>query len=485
MAGGGEGIGDRNGEPPRHMVVAGPRQAQRRIARADGMMTSRPCGGYHHKRVNRFRHLRPGEAVVAVPALPFAGDQPGIGELGEMTAGGLWRDPGMAREFSSGQRLAAHQGSEEVRPRRLADKASDGGDGVPGSDAGHRRSLTGRVVLVSHRRFGRGRTIAGLATARDQIDGTRECWSRIMAGSTNLARELALLALLSTVWGASYTFIRVAVTTIPPVTLIAARTFVAGLILVGVMYSHGLRFPPLGPVWLRFLVQASLNSVVPFTLIAWAEQTIGAGLATILNATTPVFAFLVTAIVTRHETVSRRKLFGVAAGLLGTCLIVGFEALSGLGEETWAQLGVVVATVCYAGAAIFGRRFGDFDPTVAATGSLVCGALVLAPVSIVVDRPWTLAPSAASLVALLALATISTALAFVIYFRLLQTLGSVGITAQSYLRVPIGVTLGVVLLGERLTPTAWLGLGCVVVGVIAMTIPPGESGVGSPRRISP
>jgi drug/metabolite transporter (DMT)-like permease len=106
-----------------------------------------------------------------------------------------------------------------------------------------------------------------------------------------------------------------------------------------------------------------------------------------------------------------------------------------------------------------------------AAGSLICGAAILIPASLVVDQPWTLAPSAASLLALLALAVFSTALAFVIYFRLVQTLGSVGTTAQAYLRVPIGVAIGVVALGERLSSTAWLGLACVLAGVIAMTLP--------------
>ena len=106
-----------------------------------------------------------------------------------------------------------------------------------------------------------------------------------------------------------------------------------------------------------------------------------------------------------------------------------------------------------------------------AAGSLLCGAAVLIPISLVVDQPWTLAPSASSMWALLALAIFSTALAFVIYFRLIQTLGSVGTTAQAYLRVPIGVAVGVVFLGENLSATAWIGLGCVVIGVAAMTIP--------------
>lgn len=283
--------------------------------------------------------------------------------------------------------------------------------------------------------------------------------------------ELALLLVLSTVWGASYSFIKVGVETIPPVTLIAARTLIAGAILLAVIRWRGLRLPRDRRTWGRFLVQACLNSVVPFTLIAWAQQTTDAGLATILNATTPIFAFLLTVLVVRHEAVTGRKLFGVAAGLVGICLIIGVEALGGLGRELLAQLAIVAASVCYAGAAIFGKGFKDLDPMMPAAGSLICGAFVLVPASLLVDQPWRLEPSSASVLALIALAAVSTALAFVIYFRLVQTLGSVGTTAQSYLRVPIGVAIGMVFLGETLSPTAWIGLGCVVAGVIAMTLP--------------
>ena len=235
--------------------------------------------------------------------------------------------------------------------------------------------------------------------------------------------------------------------------------------------GDGLRLPRDRRTWGRFLVQACLNSVVPFTLIAWAQQTTDAGLATILNATTPIFAFLLTVLVVRHEAVTGRKLFGVAAGLVGICLIIGVEALGGLGRELLAQLAIVAASVCYAGAAIFGKGFKDLDPMMPAAGSLICGAFVLVPASLLVDQPWRLEPSSASVLALIAVAVVSTALAFVIYFRLVQTLGSVGTTAQSYLRVPIGVAIGMVFLGETLSPTAWIGLGCVVAGVIAMTLP--------------
>lgn len=290
-------------------------------------------------------------------------------------------------------------------------------------------------------------------------------------GKPNLTQELALLLALSTLWGASYSFIKVGVETIPPVTLIAARTLIAGLILVAVIRWRGLNLPGDALTWRRFLFQACLNSVVPFTLIAWAQQTTDAALATILNSTSPIFAFLLTVLVTRHEAVTGRKLFGVGAGLVGICLIVGVQALGGLGRELWAQLAIVAATVCYAGAAIFGRSFRGLDPVMPAAGSMICGAAVLIPVSLVAERPWTLAPSTESILALLALSVFSTALAFVIYFRLVQTLGSVGTTAQAYLRVPIGVAIGVAFLGESLSSTGLIGLACVVAGVAAMTIP--------------
>ena len=287
----------------------------------------------------------------------------------------------------------------------------------------------------------------------------------------NTGLELVLLLALATLWGASYTFIKIGVATIPPVTLIAARTLIAGAVLVVVIRSRGLCLPGDAASWRRFLTQACLNSVVPFTLIAWAERSVDAGLATILNSTSPIFTFLLTAAVTRHEAVTARKLIGVIAGIAGTAAIVGTQALDGLGREVWAQLAIVVATICYAGAAIFGRGFKSLDPMMPAAGSMLCGAAILVPASLVIDRPWTLAPSAASLAALAGLSLVSTALAFVMYFRLVQTLGSVGTTAQAYLRVPIGVGIGAVILGESLTPIAWAGLVCVLVGVAAMTIP--------------
>lgn len=288
---------------------------------------------------------------------------------------------------------------------------------------------------------------------------------------TSIAVELALLVALATLWGGSYTFIKLGVATIPPITLIAARTAIAGVLLLVVMRVRGIEMPRDAATWRRFAFQAVLNSVIPWTLIAWGERHVDAALATILNSAGPIFTFLLTAVVTRHEATTPRKLFGVVAGLAGILLIVGVDAFHDIGSGLVAEAAIVAATLCYACAAIFGRSFKDLDPIAPAAGSLLAGAAVLIPASLLLEQPWTLSPSLASVLALLALAVFSTAAAFAIYFRLIQTLGSVGTTAQAYLRVPIGVAISVAFLGETLSRTAWIGLACVVLGVAAMTIP--------------
>lgn len=293
--------------------------------------------------------------------------------------------------------------------------------------------------------------------------------------TTNRATELALLLALATLWGGSYTFIKIGVETIPPLTLIAARTLIAGLVLLAVLRWRGLRLPRDAQAWRRFLIQALLNSVFPFTLIAWAETSVDAGLASILNGTTPVFVFLISLALAPTKRPDWRKGLGVAAGVAGISLIVGVDAFSGLGSQAVPQLAIVTATIAYACAALFGRHFTGMDPLLPAAGSMLAGTALLIPAALIVDRPWELTPSAESLLALLALSIFSTALAFAIYFRLIRTLGSVGTTAVSYLRVPIGVATGLLFLGERLSGTAWIGLALVVLGVMAMTLPEGRA----------
>jgi len=218
---------------------------------------------------------------------------------------------------------------------------------------------------------------------------------------TSIAADLALLVALATLWGGSYTFIKLGVATIPPVTLIAARTTVAGLLLLLVMWVRGIKMPTDATTWQRFAFQAVLNSVIPWTLIAWGERYVDAALATILNSAGPIFTFLLTALVTRHEATSPRKLFGVVAGMAGILLIVGVDAFHDFGRGLVAEAAIVAATICYACAAIFGRSFRGLDPMAPAAGSLLAGAAVLIPVALALEQPWMLSPSLNSVLALL------------------------------------------------------------------------------------
>lgn len=285
-----------------------------------------------------------------------------------------------------------------------------------------------------------------------------------------------LLMLLATLWGSSYGLIKLGVETIPPLTFAALRTTIAAAVLLVVLRLRGVRLPQDAATWKLFLIQGALGSIVPFTLLSWAQRTVDASLATILNSTSPIFAFLMIVLIGRigshaahHDRTTVRQLLGVVAGIGGVSLIVGAEALGGVGRDLWGQLAVVLASVGYAGAAVYGRRFRALDPMLPATGSLVAAAFVLIPAAVLVEQPWTISPSATSVAALFALAVFSTALGLVIYFRILAVLGSVGTTAQAYLRVPVGVAIGVFLLGETLAPSALAGLVFVVFGVWAMT----------------
>src|SRR3569832_146093 len=162
---------------------------------------------------------------------------------------------------------------------------------------------------------------------------------------TNIAGELALLVALATLWGGSYTFIKLGVATIPPITLIAARTTIAGLLLLAIMWARGIRMPTDAATWQRFAFQAVRNSVIPWTLIAWGERHVDAALAIILNSAGPIFTFVLTALVTRHERTTPRKLFVVIAGMAGILLIDGIDAFHDIGSGLLAKTTNNAATI--------------------------------------------------------------------------------------------------------------------------------------------
>ena len=288
-----------------------------------------------------------------------------------------------------------------------------------------------------------------------------------------MPRSFALVLLLAMLWGGSYPLIKLAVETIPPFTVTALRAGLGGLLLLAVLGRQGSRdLWRIGTTSTAFVYQGLFNCVLPWVLVAWAVRSIDAALATILNSLSPIFIFLITWAITHHEPATGRKFLGVSLGLAGVVAIIGVNALSGLGAHTWAELACVAGALCYAIAAIIGRRFDQVSPLVPAAGSTLMATLVMVPVALAFDQPWNLHPSMRSMLAVLGLAVLSTGFAFVVYFRLLATVGSIATASQAYLRIVIGVGLGIFLLGERPSAGMWIGLPLVLLGVVAMVSQP-------------
>lgn len=286
-------------------------------------------------------------------------------------------------------------------------------------------------------------------------------------------RSFALVLLLAFLWGASYPLLKLSVETIPPLTVVGCRTLIAGLLLLAVLGPriHLFREFRAGPERRGLLLQSLFNCIIPFVLVAYAMREIDAALATILNSLSPIFIFLLTALVTRHEPATPRKFVGVVLGLTGVLVIIGVDAMKGIGTKTLAELACVAGAFSFAVAGVLGVRFARVTPLVPAAGTTLIAAMTLLPVAMVMEQPWAVQPSARSMLALLASGIFSTGFAMVVYFHLLATVGSITMSAQAYLRILVGVGLSAAFLGERPSMNVLIGLCFVVLGVVAMTMP--------------
>ena len=278
-------------------------------------------------------------------------------------------------------------------------------------------------------------------------------------------RNFLTLLILSLIWGASFLFIKVAVATIPPFSVAFGRTALAAVLLYLVLRSRGLSMPGWGSVWGTFLLMGLFNGAVPYTLITWAEIHIDSGLAAIVNALMPLFTVLLAHLFTGDERLSWMKIVGIFLGFLGVVALIGPAALKGLGKDVIAQLAVMAAAWCYAIAIIYGRRLKGITPLVSATGQLFCAAFLTLPMVLVFDAPWALSPSFISVAALTCLSLLGTALAYLLYYYLLQRIGSTNLSLVTYLLPITGVFWGALLLGERLHWSAFLALGMILAGI--------------------
>jgi drug/metabolite transporter (DMT)-like permease len=280
-------------------------------------------------------------------------------------------------------------------------------------------------------------------------------------------RAWALLLILSLVWGGSFFFIAVAVPEIPPFTLTCLRSGIAALALLIVIYARGIALPREPAIWGALLVMGALNGLIPHSLIALGQTRIDSGLASILNATTPLFS-VVLAPIFGDERWSATRIAGVILGLAGVVVLIGPSALSGLGDHGWAQLAVLTAAFSYACAATWGRRFKNLPPMVTAVGQIISTALLALPFSLYFNHPWTLQPSGAAIAAVIGIALLSTAFAYLIFFRVLSEAGATNVSLVTLLIPPSAMLLGVLFLGEELTPRALVAMALIFAGILCV-----------------
>lgn len=279
--------------------------------------------------------------------------------------------------------------------------------------------------------------------------------------------EWLLLLVLSILWGGSFFFSEVALEALPPFTIVFSRLALATIVLNLVVRLRGERLPLNRKIWGRFFVMGAINNFLPFSLIVWGQTQITGGLASILNATAPLWTVILAHFFTRDERLTGNRLGGVIIGLAGVSVMVGTDALEGIGLNVVAQLAVIAAALSYAFAGIYGKRFRGQPPIVTATGQVSASTLLLAPIMLIVDRPWVLAtPPPVSLSAVLGLGILSTALAYIIYFYLLARAGATNLLLVALLIPMSALLLGALFLGENVQAVDLAGMAMIGAGLL-------------------
>jgi drug/metabolite transporter (DMT)-like permease len=284
-------------------------------------------------------------------------------------------------------------------------------------------------------------------------------------------RDWLILGILALIWGGAFVFIGVAVRDVHPLTYVWLRlTIAAGAMWVFLRFSRqSIALPR--QVWGSILLLALLNNALPFTLFGWGQTHIASGLASILNATTPIWGVLVAHFLTHDERMTPRKIAGVLLGFGGVAIMIGPSLLSNIGTNALAQLACVVAALSYALAAVWARRFKrmSLSPMSVTTGQLTAGAVMMLPFALLVDRPWTQPlPPIEAWGAIVALALMCTAFGYVLYFRLIETSGATNALLVTLLVPPVAILLGALFLNETLAPQDFLGLGLIALGLAAI-----------------
>lgn len=280
-----------------------------------------------------------------------------------------------------------------------------------------------------------------------------------------------MLFVLSILWGGSFFFIELIIAELAPLMIVFLRVSLAAIALWGFIVIAKIPIPKSWNVWRAFIVMGILNNVIPFSLIVWGQVHIASGLASILNATTPLFTVVIAGLFLADEKPTGLKMLGVAIGFVGAILMIGPSALEGLGAEALAQLAVLVAALFYAIAGVFGRRFKamNLHPVVAAAGQVTASSVLLIPMLFVAGQTMDLGQiTAQAWYSIIALAILSTAIAYTLYFYILASAGATNLLLVTFLIPVSAIILGTLLLGESLEPIHFIGMGFIALGLSAI-----------------
>ena len=283
------------------------------------------------------------------------------------------------------------------------------------------------------------------------------------------AADWLLLIGLSLLWGGSFFFAKIAVLELPPVTVALGRVAIAAAILLTLARVTGVALPATLAAWRPYALMGLLNNVLPFTLLFWGQTHIPSGLAAILNATTPLFTVLVAHVATADEKLNAARLAGLVAGLAGVVVMIGPDVLRDLGANVLAQLACLLAAISYAFAGVYGRRFRGEPALRVAAGQLTASSIILALPVALIDQPWMLPlPSGKAIAALVALAALSTALGYLIFFRILSRAGATNVSLVTFLIPVSAILLGTLVLGEQLDARHFAGMAAIALGLAAI-----------------
>ena len=275
-----------------------------------------------------------------------------------------------------------------------------------------------------------------------------------------------MILVLSLIWGASFLFGRILMLEWPPFTVVFLRVAIAAVCLWLFLAFTGRRFPNNFSLIGAILVMGILNNVIPFSLILIGQREIGSGLASVVNAMTPIWTLIIANFATHDEKFTSNKIFGVALGFIGVSVLIGNDLLEGLTASAWAQTAVLGATISYGIAGVFGKRFREHDPVAISTGQLTASSLIMIPLMFAIEDPFAISwPSFEMVVSMLGLAVLCTAVAYVLFFKILASAGATNVSLVTFLVPVSAIILGTFWLGESLTTANLAGMGLVFVGL--------------------